>query len=104
MNEIIENFFNILVEKVEDHGSFQPRNVFNSLDNSFQKNEDMILDFFNYLFTHNIIRTGTNFNNPEMPFMTFTKYGRTLVKNKNRRIALFEEFLNIYNSSEQIYA
>lgn len=103
MNEILENFFNILVERGEDHGNFQPLSIFHSLDNSFRNNEDMILDFFNYLFTHNIIRIGSNFNNPEMPFMTFTKYGKTLIKNKNRRIAIFEEFLNIYNSDEQIY-
>ena len=103
MNEILENFFNILVERGEDHGNFQPLSIFHSLDNSFRNNEDMILDFFNYLFTHNIIRIGSNFNNSEMPFMTFTKYGKTLIKNKNRRIALFEEFLNIYNSDEQIY-
>ena len=103
MNENLEDFFNILVENDKDHGNFQPMPIFNSLDNSFSNKEDLILDFFNYLVTHNVIRIGSSFNSPEMPFMTFTKFGRTLITNQGRRIALFEEFLNIFNSSEKIY-
>ena len=34
-----------------------------------------------------------------MPFMTFTKYGKTLASNEGRKVAFFEEFLNLYNSS-----
>lgn len=103
MNEVLDSFFNTLVEQDKNHGNFQPLALFHSLNKPLKDNEDLVLDFFNYLFTHNIIRIGSSFNSPEMPFMTFTKYGRTLITNESRRIALFEEFLNIYNSSEKIY-
>jgi len=96
----LDEFFNFLVNREKEYGNFQPRAIFNELRNSsLQDKQDMILDFFNYLCSHGIIRMGLDFVNVEYPFMTFTKYGRTLIENEARRVALFEEFLKIFNSS-----
>jgi len=99
MSEVIDQFFNLLVEHNEKYHSIQPSAIFNSAKKSLKDNEGMVLDFFNFLFTHGIIRMGLNFSNAEFPFMTFTKFGETLITNKSRRIAIIEEFLKIYNSS-----
>jgi len=76
MDDTLNDFFNLMVEHDQQYQNFQPMALFNSVKNSFKEYEDMILDFFSYIFTHNIVRIGLNFNNPEMPFMTFTKYGK----------------------------
>ena len=60
------------------------------------QNPELIFDFYHYLFVHDVIRYGTDFNNAEAPFTTFTKFGRTLIENEGRRIAMFEIFMNIH--------
>ena len=99
MDSPIDDFFNLLIDHDKQYQNFQPMSIFNSAKTMFSGYEEMILDFFSYLFTRNIVRIGLNFNNPEMPFMTFTKYGKTLASNEGRKVAFFEEFLNLYNSS-----
>jgi len=99
LNQNLEDFFNNLVKVEKEHGSFQPRSIFYALmGTNMEKNIDLIFDFYHYLFTHNIIRYGSDFNNIE-PFTKFTKFGRSLIENKARRIAMFEEFLNIHEYS-----
>jgi len=98
VNQTLEDFFNHLVETEKEHGNFQPRAIFHQLSN-MEKNKDLILDFYQYLFSHDIIRYGIDFNNYE-PFTTFTKFGRSLIENKARRTAMFEEFLNIHEYAQ----
>lgn len=97
MEKFLEDIFNMLVNHEQQYHSFQPASMFNEMKNS-NIEKDLAFDFFHYLFTHNIIRVGLDFNNAEMPFMTFTRFGRTLIGNNARRTAIFEEFLKIYNS------
>ena len=99
MNEIIEEFFNKLVQDEKEYGNFQAGSLFNQLKGTnMEKNQELVFDFYHYLFTHDIIRYGLDFNNIE-PFTTFTRFGRTLIENEARRIAMFEEFLKIHNYS-----
>ena len=99
MNIVVEEFFNKLIDDEKQYGNFQAKSLFNGLKGTeMEESQELVFDFYHYLFTHNIIRYGIDFNNIE-PFMTFTKFGRTLVENKARRIAIFEEFLNLHGYS-----
>ena len=44
----------------------------------FSGYEEMILDFFSYLFTRNIVRIGLNFNNPENAVYDFYKIWKNI--------------------------
>ena len=99
MNDIIVEFFNKLIQDEKEYGNFQAKSVFNQLKGTkMEKNQELVFDFYHYLFTHDIIRHGIDFNNIE-PFTTFTRFGRTLIENEARRIAMFEEFLKIHGHS-----
>ena len=90
MNSLIEEFFNKLIHDEKEYGNFQAKSVFNQLKGTdMEKHSELIFDFYHFLFTHDIIRFGVDFGNIE-PFCTFTKFGRTLIENEARRIAMFE--------------
>jgi hypothetical protein len=104
MKEILDEFFNHLVELERKYGNFQARSIFYELrGTNMEKYKDTIFDFYAYLFNHDIIRYGTDFNNYE-PFTKFTKFGQGLINNEGRKIAMFENFLEIHGYQQMYIA
>lgn len=96
--ELLNDFWNNLREDTKDYGDFHRTSLFHRLRGYNEKEEDKILDFLQYLQNHDIIKAGLNFENNDIPFMTFTKYGKTLFENDVRRNVIFKAFLELYNS------
>jgi len=96
--ELLNDFWNRLTKYSKDYSNFQRSSLFHGLRADNKEEENKILDFFQYLQNHDIIKVGLDFENTELPYMTFTKYGKTLFENDVRRTVIFKAFLELYNS------
>ena len=89
--EITNQFRDIISSDDSLHLNIQTRSLFDSRS-KLKNNQDLIIDFYHYLITKNILSVWINFTNQELYFIAFIKNTREIMKNGEKHI-VFEEFL-----------
>ena len=98
---IINQFIGIMLDTNPPHHNLQRKALFDKC-HELKNHQDLILDFYHFLITKNILRVGTDFTNSELPHMKFTKRGSEIFNDDKKRTAFIDEFWDFYQIHDHI--
>ena len=98
--EITNQFRDIISSDDSLHLNLQTRSLFDN-HSKLKNHQYLIIDFYHYLITKNILSVWINFTNQELYFIAFIKNTCEIMKNREKHIVL-EEFLVFMKHEEMI--